>query len=197
MLGEFLDRQQRPVPPEPAEFSLRTVEAFGNAVDFLRNPDRFPNRKINDLMELLSQLINREIPVQPSRDVQSITFSIPVRGKIQYPVIRIPYTYLRQVVADPVYEACGIVMMASQCRDYHLGKIRPDNGEEIFFRSRAYEAEALLSFSRMADEERFILEMNDYQKELLVEFENGLASARRGLEYPTPPYKLPPSPGNN
>lgn len=76
--------------------------------------------------------------------------------------------------------------MSSQARDFYTGKIEGNNNEEINFRARAFEAEALLTLKKMAEDEGITLHFNDFQRAILEKFPEGLKSLPAGSNYPTP-----------
>lgn len=98
MLKEFLESQHRPSPQTTTEYLRETAQAFDACVDFLRDPNHFPNTKINQLVTLMWRLIgNNEIPitVDKSGAVPAFVFMVLARGIEVAPIYIIPRDLLR------------------------------------------------------------------------------------------------------
>src|SRR3989344_8609540 len=99
MLKEYLGNQHYEDPSTLDEYYAKTVQAFDSCVDFLRDPQRFPNQKINKLVELLWRLIgNKHIPIVLDQwGVSEIFFTVQGRGIEQTPFFILPVDFLNQV----------------------------------------------------------------------------------------------------
>jgi len=178
---------------DPEGYLRKTVKAFDACVDFLRNPNSFPNQEINKLTTLLWRLIgNKEIPlVLDQWGFPELSFFYERRGYLTTSLLILPVDFLRQVNENPIHQLGAIVFNASEGRDYYTCKITGKNKPEIERRARGYEAEALLTLQKMAEEERVTIEWNPYQLEILRENPRGIASLPRNLVYSTPNWQPP------
>lgn len=180
-------------PQSPEEYLRKTVEAFNTCVNFLRNPNSFPNQEINQLVTLLWQLIqNKEIPLALDNGrFPELTFSYERRGYLTTSLLFLPVDFLKQAYENPIYQFGSIVFNASKVRDYYTGKITEKNEPEIERRARGYEAEALLTLQKMAEERGGTIEWTPYQLKVLQENPRGIASLPRHLVYSTPVWQPP------
>jgi hypothetical protein len=177
----------------PQEYLRKTVEAFDACVDFLRNPISFPNQEINQLVTLLWRLIgNKEIPLVLDKwGCPELSFFYERRGHLTTSFFILPVDFLKQVNENPIYQLGSIVFNASQGRDCYTGKITGKNKPEIERRARGYEAEALLTLQKMAEEEGVTIKWTPYQLKVLQENPRGIASLPRHLVYSTPVWQPP------
>ena len=201
MLKEFIQAQKYPPPKDLSEYTRSIVTAFDRCIDFLRDPKRFSNNKINAVTTLMWNLVrNREIPVAIDQwsEFPSLSFIVLMNKKLeQTPALIIPTDFLQQINEDPVFQLGVISYMASQCRDFYCGKIAEDN-REVNARAQAFEAETLLTLQEMATREQVVLSFGPLQHKYLATFPNGLKSMPQGMNYATPVYIQPPTnPGNN
>lgn len=180
------ERQAIPETEDLAEFVL----SFDALVDFLRRPETFPNRHINESVTLMWRLIgNKEIPaILDQRGFPSIFFTMFKKGDREFSMLILPKDFPSQVKEDPIFQLGIIAYISSQTRDFYTGKIKGDNSGEINARARAFEAEALLTLKRMAENEGITLNFNNLQRKMLEEFPEGLKSLPVGSNYPTPTY---------
>ena len=181
-------------PQSPEEYLRNTVEAFNTCVNFLRNPNSFPNQQINKLVTLLWQLIeNKEIHLvlDIRRRFRELSFYYERSGYLTTSSLFLPLDFLKQAYENPIYQFGSIVFNASKVRDYYTGKITEKNEPEIERRARGYEAEALLTLQKMAKERGGTIEWTPYQLNVLRENPQGIASLPRHLVYPTPVWQPP------
>jgi len=196
-MNESFPRISIPKPVEPfiypKEYLRRTVEAFDACVDFLRDPDSFPNQEINQLVTLLWRLIgNKQIPlVLDQWGIREMSFIVLGNSVKQTPFFILPVDFLKQVNYDPIYQLGAIVFNASQGRDYYTGKITGNNKAEVKRRARAYESEALLTLDKMAKASGQTIQWNPYQLEILRENPQGIKSLPSDLVYSTPSWQPP------
>lgn len=175
--------------PETEDLS-QFVRSFDTLVDFLRRPETFPNKHINESATLIWRLIgNKEIPVVLDQwGFPNISFAVFKKGDRECPMLILPKDFPNQVKEDPVFQLGIIAYMSSQARDFYVGRIKGNNSEEINVRARAFEAEALLTLSKMAEKEGITLHFNNLQEAILEKFPEGLNSLPAGSNYPTPIY---------
>lgn len=180
------ERQAIPETKDLAQF----VRSFDALVDFLRKPETFPNKDINEIATLMWRLIgNKEVPaVLDQWGLPSLAFTVLKKDAQELPMLIMPVNFIDQVKEDPVFQLGIIAYMSSQTRDFYTGRIKGDNSEEINIRARAFEAEALLTLRKMAEKEGITLHFNDLQRKILEKFPEGLNSLPAGSNYPTPIY---------
>ncbi|GIW63754.1 MAG: hypothetical protein KatS3mg091_556 [Patescibacteria group bacterium] len=194
MLKEFIQNNANlSVPKNTEEYLNRMVEVFDSLVDFLRNPDKFPDPQINQLVTLLWSLIgNKDITVVLDQwNFPSVSFAVLGNNIEQQPILIIPRDFIIKVAEDPVFQLGMIVYMASQARDFYTGKIKEGSSDILTRRARAWEAQALLTLEEMAQKEGVQLTLNKYQLEILQENPNGLSSLPPELNYSTPIWQPP------
>lgn len=169
---------------------------FDSLVDFLRNENSFPNSEINQLATLMWRLIgNRHIlvAIDPTGKMPSISFAVLGNQEEQQAFLFVPENFLELTQEAPEVQIGTFAYMASQCRDYFCGKITGSNSEEINERAQVYEAEALLTMQKMAQEEGITLRLIPFQQEILKKFPNGLQDLKTELAYETPQYSIFPT----
>lgn len=193
MLKEFL-QQHKDIPRhdilETKEYMKRTIDEFDGLVDFLRDPERFPNREINDAVTLMWRLIgNKDIPIALDQwGFPALSFAVLGDEIKRTPIFIMPVNFIDQVREDTVMQIGMVAYMASQARDYYSGALKPTTSNIVNRRARAFEAEALLTLEKMALEEGETLNWNEWQRDILSESPQGLASLSPGLNYKTPKY---------
>lgn len=194
MLKEFLNQHQD-IPYHDTlniqEYLRKTVETFDGLVDFLRDPERFPNRRINETVTLMWRLIgNKDIPVVLDKwGFPSLSFAVVGNKANKMPLFIMPVDFIDQVREDPVMQLGIVTYMSSQARDYYAEAIRHGASDVVNRRARAFEAEALLTLEKMSSEEGMDLYWNELQQSILSEFPYGLASLPSDLDYHTPEYR--------
>lgn len=196
MFKEFLNDKRNNLPESKDLDFRRYVETitrtFDELVDFLRDPERFPNREINDATSLMWNLIgNKDIPVVLDQwGVTSLVFMVVGDEVQRYPVFIMPVDFIDQVRENPTVQLGGVAYMASQARDYYSGALNPTNSKIVNRRARAFEAEALLTIKKMALEEGVTIEWDNEQRSVLAESPLGLKSLSPELNYKTPEYRI-------
>lgn len=175
--------------PETKDLS-QFVRSFDALIDFLRKPETLPNQDINESVTLMWRLIGKkEIPVVLDQwGFPSISFAVFKKDNEECPLLIVPQDFPSQVKENPVFQLGIIAYMSSQARDFYTGRIKGNNSEEINARARAFEAEALLTLKKMAENEGITLHFNDFQKGILEQFPEGFGSLPAGAKYPTPIY---------
>lgn len=199
MLGRFIEGQQYQPPADMEEYARNMVAAFDSCVDFLRDPNRFPNTDINEITTLMWRLVgNKDIPaVLDQWGVPSIAFAVLGSGIEQMPIIILPRDFIQQIQEDPIFQLGVTSYMASQCRDYYSLQITGDNSDQINMRAQAFEAEALRTLQQMMQLEGIIYPFTEQQQHYLAAFPQGIKSLPSGMNYPTPEYKINPPNKNN
>lgn len=180
------------------ELAEQTTNTFDSLVDFLRDKDRFPNPKINQLVTLLWRLVgNRHIPVTLDLGGRIPSLSFVVQGNLveQAPFFILPQSFTGLVHANPAMQLGAVAFAASQARDYWTGKLieekRLGREDDCLKRAYAFEAEVLLTLQKLAQDDGDTLKFNAYQTEVLNRFPLGLGSLDLTLRYPTPTYTPP------
>lgn len=194
MLKEFINGQRDSFFPRNLnEYFEKTVRVFDSLVDFLRDPNTFPHPEINQLVTLMWRLIgNKEIPVVLDQwGIPTMSFVVIGNDIKQMPMFIIPQNFISQVAQNPVLQLGAIVNMASQARDFYVGKIKKGSSNEVNRRAKAWEAEALITLKQMAQQENFDLVFNKYQLQILAENPQGLRSLPPELNYSTPVWQPP------
>lgn len=182
------------------ELSERSTRYLYLCLDFLRDNNRFPNPEINSLIEFIFQLLNEgDIPLFFEHDssVDPIRFSVTYSNESPIPVhvpqIVMGGQFFNLANENPQATLCNIVIIASMCRDYWAGKIKPGISSEEFIPSRsrieAFVGETVLTLDRLAAHEGYILPLEDAHRDILTRFPQGLKNLNPLDRYPTPPYK--------
>ena len=193
MLREFIE-DSRLIPESKRfsaqEYAQRSIRTFFTLVDFLRIPQRFPNKDINLIATLMWELMrSMEVPIAFDQwGIPSLLFTAVADANSVNPLLILPRNFLSQVREDVVMQLGVTAYMASQCRDYYAGNITGGNSGEVNLRARAFEAETLLTLQRMASQEGVRLNWNPIQQSILQESPQGLASLPAHLNYPIPAY---------
>lgn len=194
MLERYIQElEQLPIPDSFQDRVEQMTQTFDSLVDYLRNPNSFPNPEINKLATLMWRLIgNKHIPValDPTEKIPSISFAVLGYQTEQRPFLFLPKNFLELTKQAPEVQIGAFAYMASQCRDFFCNKVTGENSKEINRRSQAYEAEALLTMQEMARKEGITLRLIPFQLEILENFPNGLEDLEPELVYPTPPYSI-------
>ena len=191
MLKELFQKQQetprvQDLPPQEAV--RETVKTFDTLIDFLREPERFPNQEINKLTILSWRLIGNKHVQTALYEVPSISFAVVRQEARIMPIVLLPYHYIDKVRENPGLELGGMTNMASQIRDYYTGALMSEGSENSMTRSMAFEAEALNTVEKMAQKEGVELNWTVYQEKVLARFPGGLSDLPEELRYPTPDY---------
>lgn len=158
------------------------VTMFDTLVDTLREPKSFPNPRVNEVVKLMWRLIgNQVVRVALNTEVAHLpgaAFSLLGNSTVHEAIIWLPQNYAEKAVNDRLFHMGGIAFCASQCRDFYNGKIL-GNGVDVKRRALGYESEFLHT---IAQAEEF--KPNDWQKQVLDEFPDGIASVQQLLYKP-------------
>jgi hypothetical protein len=195
MFKEFLNQHSNIPESKTLRIDERIklmIKTFDGLVDFLRDPNKFPNKEINDATTLMWRLIgNKNIPmVLDQWRFPSLVFMvIGDQTKTQRsPLFVMPVNFVDQVKENAIMQLGVVAYMASQARDYYSGALTDKNSETVNRRARAFEAETLLTIAKMASSEGSTAKLNEWQKNILKEFPEGLKSLPQELNYKTPEY---------
>lgn len=198
MLKDFIRHlEQTPNSPDFQQRVEQMTQTFDGLVDFLRNPDSFPNQEINKLTTLMWRLIgNKHIPValDPTGRMPSISFAVLGNHRKQEPYLFLPQNFIALAKEAPEVQIGAFAYMGSQCRDYFMGKITGANSHEVNRRAQAYEAETLITLKALARQEGIPLRLIPFQVEILRLFPRGLADLEDRLKYQTSEYNTLISP---
>lgn len=194
MLERYIrELEQLPIPDGSQGKVEQMTHTFDSLVDYLRNSDFFPNSEINQLATLMWRLIgNKHIPValDPTGRMPSISFAVLGNQTEKQPFLFLPQNFLELTKEAPEVQIGAFAYMASQCRDFFCNRITGENSAQINRRAQAYEAEALHTMQKMAQEEGITLKLIPFQQEILKEFPNGIQDLEQELVYETPQYSI-------
>jgi len=175
--------------------SSHSISSFNNLVDFLRNPETFPNPEINKSLALIHRMVlNGEVSVSVNKDdCPDIMFLVVKKldNSEEFIKLLLPQDFSNQVKEDPVLQLAMVVCMSSFARDFYTKRIKTDHFEKVESRARAFEAESLLTLMDMAKNEGISLNFNVGQRNILETFPKGLKNLLIDSYYPTLDY-LPP-----
>lgn len=187
MLNEFL---KGPYPQQREnnfltipEIARESVKEFDGIVDFLRDPVRFPNKEINDLMSFAWRSIGNGITPATLSIVESFGFYLDPYGLPQFGP-DLPVEFEDDVKREPIMQIAKMVNIGSRIRDYNLfGQPLDDAASK---RAYAFESEAILEMKKMAEKEGYDLLLNDILKDVLAKYPEGIKSLPSELYYETP-----------
>jgi hypothetical protein len=182
---------------DPNDLIRLSTSRFDQYIDFLRDPDRFPNSEVNKLTTLMWRLIgNHDIPITLNLDQKVPTMSFMIVGDriSQAPVFILPTDFVGKIQENPAMQLGAIVFCGSQARDFWVGKLIKRRSirkvENTIRRAYAFEADTVLTLKKLMEESGVELELNDYQNHLINQFPNGLNDLEDWLHYPTPTYRI-------
>lgn len=165
------------------------IVVFDRSVDLLCLPRVLAHPEINRLATLFWRLIgNKNIPlIWDQQGLPSFQIIGTVLDQEQRACLLMPYQWLNLVREDPVLQLGGIVNMASQSRDFYLHRFDAHTSE----RAQAIEAECYHTLEIVHTREQIHWYWNEYQRRIMVQYPQGLASLAPGIWYPTPAYSHP------
>jgi hypothetical protein len=155
---------------------------FSDLVDVLRKDKYIKLPVINDLMTLFWRLVGNKISPAAMTSVPTLSFWCEKKNDKSIALILIPQNWHEQLIADPHYQMGALVYVASQSKDYWNNKVGPGLQDEVINRAQSYEAELLFHFQKTDPK----FKPNDYQKEVMGKFPNGVYSEKTnyvGREY--------------
>jgi hypothetical protein len=191
VFGECLHVEDMPVEettPDMARMRqqcLLTGELVTRMVDCVRKDPRFPKR-IGALGVLLWDLIGHRITPVALTVVPTISFVAEgTPGVVPNGTILIPWEWAKYVRKEPYMGFGGLICIGSQARDFYNKNFNFFDRRPVMQRAWAFEAEFLNSVK--ADDPEFV--PNDYQKQVLDKYPEGLDSLPEGVWYESIPFK--------
>ena len=165
------------------ETTRQTIVVFDSLVDFLRSPQTFNNREINDLVAFAWRSIGNEITPTTISDVNAFGYYLDPYGFYQFGP-DLPLHFVDDVKREPIMQIGRMVNIASRIRDYNIyGQPLDEAAHE---RAHAFEAEAILEMQKMAEAEGYGLLLNTTLQKVLGQYPEGVKSLPEGLYYPAP-----------
>lgn len=155
-----------------------TEVSFTNMVDLMRDPARLPLPSVNKLMALFWNLVGNRITPTGITKVPTLSFWAEIRNDRSIAMILCPEWWHLSLAKEPYFQMGALVFAASQAKDYWNHKFLPGSREEVKARSLSYEAELLHYFAKDAPD----FKPNDYQKDVMAAYPNGLASVSSHYE---------------
>ena len=153
---------------------------FTGGVDVLRSI--VPNDRIRDLGRVVWDLVgHKQVLVAIGPDVPSLSFTVMQIKELCQAIVLIPKQWPKMVEDDPFMQLGAILFVGAQAVDFYNDRLLGDDGAQR--RWQAYEAELLHSLKVTLPSWK----PNEYQREILARFPDGLDS--KGVElYPYKPY---------
>ena len=150
-------------------------------VDVLRS--LVPNDRVNALARVIWDLIgHKQVLAAIGPDVSTLAFTVMgFKGQPRQGVILIPKQWPQMVTDDPFMQLGAILFVGVQVVDYYNDRLIGDPGTRR--RWHAYEAELLRTLRTLLPS----WQLNEYQREILERFPDGLDSKDVDL-YPYKPY---------
>jgi len=162
---------------------------FTELVDRLRNPQTFPNPRINGLMSIFWRLVgNHIVPSSVMPSIPTMSFWCEVKnGTDMMATIICPADWPQRLQKEPHMQMGAMVYNASKAQDYWNLRIPGLNEDQKdnHFRAMAWESELYRQF--LKDDPGFT--PNEYQQTVLEKFPNGLDSEdAKVLVYESRPF---------
>ena len=127
MLERYIrELEQLPISDRFQDQVEQMTQTFDSLVDYLRDPDSFPNSEINQLAALMWRLIeNKHIPVAlaPNREMPSISFAVLGNQVEKQSFLFLPQNFLELTKEAPEVQIGVFAHIASQCRDFYCDNI--------------------------------------------------------------------------
>ena len=154
---------------------------FTGGVDVLRSI--VPNDRIRALGRVVWDLVShKQVLVAIGPDVPSLSFTVMRIKELHQAHVLIPRSWSQMVADDPFMQLGAILFVGAQAVDFYNDRLIDDRGAHR--RWHAYEAELL----RTLRTSLLRWEPNEYQREILVRYPDGLDSKDVEL-YPFKPYE--------
>lgn len=174
---------QLPADDPDRKKGMEISNLFSSMVDFLRNFESIPNKKINALASLFWDLVGNNICPVAVTNVPTLSFWGEYQSSESLAMILLPENFLQMVKEDDVMQLGAILSAASKAKDYWNRKFVGYNETTANSDARAYTYET----------EMFLLcpptwKPNSYQQKIIERFPFGLRSAPAGLHYESRPY---------
>lgn len=140
---------------------------FSEHVDFLRS--QVPNKVIRELGALLWELVGHRVTrIAIAPEVKTLSFLGYRDAGVRRGQILVPEAWVSMVIVQPLVQMGAVVNMGSKAIDIYNDRL-----DNIHNRALAYEAEFLHTLLRDAP----AAPLNDYQKEVIRDFPQGIESA--------------------
>lgn len=135
-----------------------------------------------------------QVAIDPQGTMPSIAFAVigNEKGYGFQGLVFVPQNFLAIVADNPAMLIGGFAFTASQCRDYSSGKVPAKSEQkhrEVLQRAFAFEAEALNTLNKIAQETGTDFKLATFQLTTLKQFPKGLGSLDEGVNYPTKDYR--------
>ena len=148
-------------------------DEFSDLVDVMKTHEYVSNPAINRLMKLFYLLVGNKItPVAINDAVPTLGFWCEVKRGRSLAVIMLPPNWHKMLREDAYMQMGAMVFAASQSKDYWNNRFIPDEKETIHKRAWSYESELLHYFARTSPK----FKPNEYQKTIMADYPNGIAS---------------------
>lgn len=191
MLERFINGLREAKVPESSdltEYTVQCMTAFASLSDFLKDPEKFPNKEVNRIVRGMRFLMStRRIPlIAGSWDVPELNFASAERQGRETPILIAPKDYLDKVKDDPIWQLGVIAAGAVLIKEFFLGMI-PDPSEtskDVRLLTGAFCAETLLTLQKMAKEEGIEWQPGKKTRRVLNTYPKGLKGLPPGLYQP-------------
>jgi hypothetical protein len=169
----------------PGTPAYKSTALYIKVLSQLRN---FPHPWTQTMADALCEIVYHNLVfvslAEPAADMQVHVNT--VEGTFEQAVIRVPVDWLDMFLEDPIYELGGVLYTGSQAVDFYNGRLTLDPNTSAAL-AQAHEAEML----RLAIQEFPAYHLDEYQKQLLEKFPEGLNSPRaKELLYPLAPVEV-------
>lgn len=165
---------------------------FTDLVSVMKKYEYFSNPSINELMSLFYLLVGNKIsPVAVNDAVSALNFWCETTNRQSLSVVMLPLNWHEMLIEDAYMQMGAMVFAASQSKDYWNNRFIPDEKKEIHKRASSYEAELLHYFLRNSND----FKPNEYQKKIMNNYPNGIASVDshyegREFDHVGPPFPV-------
>ncbi len=178
--GTQVNINDLPADDPDAKLGKECEVLFTGGVEVLRSI--VPNERIRAMGRVIWDLVgNKQTVTAIGPAVPSLGFTVMKKEKMHQAMILIPRTWPQMVEDDPFMQLGAILFVGAQAVDFYNDRLfREANARR---RWHAYEAELLLTLKTLLPS----WSPNDYQRETLARFPEGLDSKDVPL-YPFKPY---------
>lgn len=199
MLREFLSFCHEDHPDIKGSKARRqaklTARLYGEINEFLKDGEKFPNPKINDLIALYQNLnLSGDIPAFYPTNARRLSLSINSEDDFIYTaIIAIPRNFPELIITNPFEQMAMVVGLASRVRDYHTHRLKwpQDSTKESNLRRAAYISEFSRQIKGIAEREGVPYKPGQVQFSSWNLLPGGLLSLPAGVDYPTSKYSFP------
>lgn len=178
--GAQVNVNDLPEDDPTAKIGKACEKLFTGGVGVLRS--NVPNDRIRALGRVVWDLVgHKQVLTAIGPDVPSLSFTVMKLKEMHQAIILIPKQWPKMVKDDPFMQLGAILFVGAQAVDFYNDRLLGDDGVQR--RWQAYEAELLHSIMTLLPRWK----PNEYQREILARFPDGLDS--KGVElYPYKPY---------